>query len=699
MNGMKRSSGISLAEVLVAITVLGLATTIALVLFDGTRRSFKVGNNLTEQQQVVRIAFDKLSRDVAMAGFNYNPDGSKNLSDEAIEVALDTALVLRADFDAGDPAQSQTPESALASAGNVLSVSIGNDEIVGYLLAKPGGLGPDAFSFSADVLGVPRDRVVDAIDVSNVTTAQDDPPYTLYRITIDANSTAVRRVPLVDNVRRLRFTYYDSRGNVVPAPGGAEDDLSRTARRAIQRIGVEIEGLTRDPDSRWIDRDDLNPLTREYRKFELFGDITPLNLGLFGVEDLEASLSPPSKPSPPILSPGHCRGLWMEWEPSPPQEEVARYEIRHGKSPTTLTGLDYAVVPQHYLAPLDDGTEYYVTVQAVDYSGSVSLPSEPASEVTGNENWPAQPTGLAASSNLESVVHLSWDAVSDNALPSPPAADPLSPKMRDFYRYRIHRAVAAGFLPDYSTNLLGEQVQTTLDDHKVVNCRPYYYRVIAADECAADGELHPSDEIQGQSYTIVAPEAPLNVQAYFLPAAGDDVHLIWDPVTRDVAGNPVYIDSYRILRADLGVPTAYAYVDDVFLGVTEWVDVAPPPLVGYKVQAYDACPNFSAESEEALPSCDFNGVVAFTKPAGDTVEVGDFIRVQLTGSSGTHHLEVKFVRAGVEVHQMDRGTGPPWGQFTWPVEAGTPGTYRLDAIVTRLLNDCVQRRSIYVDLE
>lgn len=697
MSRMERSQGISLAEVLVAITVLGLATTIALVLFDGTRRSFKVGNNLTEQQQVVRIAFDKLSRDVAMAGFNHNPDGQTR-PDEAIEAAFDTALVLRADFDAGDPAQSQTPELALASA-DFPSVSIGNDEIVGYLLAKPGGLGPDTLTFSADVLGVPRDGTVDAINVSSVSTVQDDPPYTLYRITIDENSTTARRVPLVDNVRSLRFTYYDSTGNNVPAPGGADDDAGKNGRHAIQRIGIEIEGLTRDPDSRWIDRDDTNPITREYRKFELFGDVTPLNLGLVGIKDFDASLSPPSKPPPPTLYPGHCKGLWIEWEPNPPQDEVARYEIRYGKSPTSLTGPEYAMVPQYYLASLDDTTEYYVTIEAVDDSGNVSLPSEPASELTTNLNWPKQPTGLVASSNLESVIDLSWDAVSENVIPNSPTADPLYPKMRDFHRYRIHRSDTTGF-PANAAHKLDEQVQTTFADHKVVNCKPYYYRVVAADECALEEELHPSDEVQGQSYTIVAPQAPLSVQAYFLPAAGDDVRVIWDPVTRDVAGNPVYIDSYRILRADLGVPTAYNLVYTVYSGVTEWIDTAPPPLVGYKVQAFDACPNFSAESEEALPSCDFTGDVAITQPSdGDTIELDEKIQVTLTGGSGTYSLQVSIWHSGVEEFQTTPGAGPPWAKIPWPPGVNTPGLYRIDATVTKLLDNCVQRTSVQVDLE
>ena len=41
-------SGLSLVEVLVAVAVLALAMTTALVLYDGARKSFKVSENVIE---------------------------------------------------------------------------------------------------------------------------------------------------------------------------------------------------------------------------------------------------------------------------------------------------------------------------------------------------------------------------------------------------------------------------------------------------------------------------------------------------------------------------------------------------------------------------------------------------------------------------------------------------------------------------
>src|SRR6185295_15553236 len=196
-------------------------------LYDGARRSFKVGDNLTEQQQVVRIALEELSRRLLAAGFNHNPDGDLLRPDEQIEAAYDTAIVVRGDFDADDAVQSADPEQALAAGGSkFLTVSTGNDEIVGFVLAKsdtdPTG-SSGQLTFDADVVPEPRDGVVETVTANKVDLAQNDPPYTLYRVRVDRNSATMTREPMIDNVRSLRFTYYDGAGNQFPAPGGADD--------------------------------------------------------------------------------------------------------------------------------------------------------------------------------------------------------------------------------------------------------------------------------------------------------------------------------------------------------------------------------------------------------------------------------------------------------------------------------------------
>ncbi|MEE8146193.1 MAG: prepilin-type N-terminal cleavage/methylation domain-containing protein, partial [Longimicrobiales bacterium] len=180
-------AGMSLAEILVAMTVFVIAAAVALILYNGLTRSYELGDNATEMQQNTRAAFDRLVSDLRKAGFNYNPDGFAR-PDEQFEGAWDTAVAIRGDFDFEDPAASTVPEVALAG-GAFAAISTGNDEIVTYALAKPDGTGGTSAALVADVLGVPRDGTTETITITNLALVQDDPPYTLYRITVNPNST------------------------------------------------------------------------------------------------------------------------------------------------------------------------------------------------------------------------------------------------------------------------------------------------------------------------------------------------------------------------------------------------------------------------------------------------------------------------------------------------------------------------------
>ena len=69
--------------------------TIALMVYDASRKSFKKAENLAEQQQGTRIAYDKLISDLRLAGFNYNPDGDKLRPDAQFHPAQPTLLARR----------------------------------------------------------------------------------------------------------------------------------------------------------------------------------------------------------------------------------------------------------------------------------------------------------------------------------------------------------------------------------------------------------------------------------------------------------------------------------------------------------------------------------------------------------------------------------------------------------------------------
>src|SRR5262245_44284728 len=195
-------------EALISLAVLVWASVAALGVYQEMWEAFKGGENAAEQQQAVRLAFDKLVLDLQVAGFNYNPDGDALRPDEQIEAAFDTAIAIRADFDDQDTSARGTPETSLA--GDAFDVvSTGNDEIVVYALAKADGSSSGTLTFSADVEEDQRDGVVETVSIPDVALAQNDPPYVLYRITLNNDSTTwglssfIKREVLAENVMSL----------------------------------------------------------------------------------------------------------------------------------------------------------------------------------------------------------------------------------------------------------------------------------------------------------------------------------------------------------------------------------------------------------------------------------------------------------------------------------------------------------------
>jgi len=286
-----RQQGVTLPELLVAMAVMLIAVAGALTLYDSSWKSFKQGENASEQQQGLRIAFEKIGMDLQMAGFNFNPDGHLSRPDEQIEAAYDTAVVIRADFDGAF-------ESTLA--GDAFEVvSTGNDEVVAYVLAKPGGTSPHTLTFEADLEQAQRNGEVETVSVGAVALVQDDPPYTLYRITCSTDvglwgsSSFFNRQVLAENVGSMTFRYYDAAGVQINSGfdlsstsediGGSESAVA--ARASIARIEVDLLGLSQDPRAGWVDATDANPETRQFHKFRLTSNVVPRNLGLAGVPD------------------------------------------------------------------------------------------------------------------------------------------------------------------------------------------------------------------------------------------------------------------------------------------------------------------------------------------------------------------------------------------------------------------------------
>jgi len=697
--------GVTLIEILVAVAIFAVAAVIALTIYDLSRKSFKKGENLTEQQQAVRIAFDRLAADLRMTGFNYNPDGAKNRPDEQIEAAYDTAIVIRADFDAEDPTAAATPESTMIGT-DFLAVSVGNDEIAAYVLAKPDGSSSGALRFRADISN-PRDGVLETVVVPNVAMVQNDPPYTLYRVTFNNDDSTFggagffTRTPLIENVYSMNFRYYNQVGvqqnntfdltTLTDDIGGMDTADRLVARAAIRRYGVEVVGLTRDPDLQWTDAGDPYPATRKFRKFALSSDVQPRNIGMVGVKDLEADVTPPSKPATPSLVPGHCGGLLLAWTENPVEDEVAYYRVNYGTSPGAVIATRTSNSNRYYLGGLTHGTTYYVSIQAVDSSGNVSVKSNEASTTTTNVNTPSVPQDVVASTDLNGAVNVTWSPVTTNTA-SLPGSDPIAPRIRDLAGYRVYRGLSGSFggaSEIANESILKSDPSPNFPDTQVVNCRDYNYWVKAVDTCGVESAA--SARATGNAVSAVAPMAPAGAQAFF--SGLGDVQLSWQPVTQDVNGRDVFIDTYVILRTDLvAIGDTVSDADfreiDRTQGQTAYLDNGgpiPDPLVAtryYRIQAVDDCNNLSAPSQAVSPTCAFSGDVGFDNPRNNEPVAGVVpVTVSVANGSDTY-VKVLFTfrhrTTGAETTAEVSGSGPSW-TYNWL--ADPPGPYTIYATV------------------
>src|SRR2546423_3415498 len=138
---MRRSQrGMTMMEVLVAMLIFTVVFLVALGLYQVANRAYLRTDAATIQQQNVRFAMDRMAETVRDAGANYNTLGANNLADEQVEGAWDAALFVRGDYN-------NVAETTLTSATFPI-VTTGNDEIVGYILRKPGGDANNPISLS-----------------------------------------------------------------------------------------------------------------------------------------------------------------------------------------------------------------------------------------------------------------------------------------------------------------------------------------------------------------------------------------------------------------------------------------------------------------------------------------------------------------------------------------------------------------------
>ncbi|NIS31256.1 MAG: hypothetical protein GWO04_15510, partial [Actinobacteria bacterium] len=192
--------GLGLPEALVGTVVALLVLLAALATVERLLADLRRFDILANRQAGARLALVRMQREVANAGLAVDPDGDPRRPDEAIEVALDWALVVRGDSD-GTGDEARVPERELEATGPFGRVTTGNDEVVGFVLGSPRSR--DVLVFRADVAGHRRDGVVDRVRLARVARIPLAPPYTLYRVGLTRDGRPLRRA-LLDGVERLR---------------------------------------------------------------------------------------------------------------------------------------------------------------------------------------------------------------------------------------------------------------------------------------------------------------------------------------------------------------------------------------------------------------------------------------------------------------------------------------------------------------
>ena len=720
--------GFSLVEMLVASAIFAIVAAVVFIFYTAAQKSYKSGENFSEQQQSTRVAFDRMISDLRLAGFNTNPDGDATRVDEQIEGAWDTAVTIRGDFDFEDASANASPEAALP--GTVYNlVSTGNDEIVTYVLAKPGPVGADTLTIRVDA-NRPRTKSLQTVTIPNVVLVQNNPPYTLYRVTLKdvagafpgspQAATSFVYEPVADNVRTLTFQYMPDAGSVplnANTPANSADDIgggdgSVLTRSLIRKIQVNLVGMTPDEDLDYVDAGDATATTH-YRKFDLSSDVNPENLGRSGVKDID--ITPPPSPTNITLVPGHCKGLLVKWDTPSTSSGVTSYGFKYwpngspnpfSTAAVTYPHSEYGIVDYEghgFISGLNVGTSYCVQVQARDVVGNQSgwAPGTAPCATVAEASTPDVPQNLNATGNgtlapQDSRIVLTWNEVKNNSNNVTNDPDVLNTHtiLRDGAGYKLYRDSDASFTPNDSTNLVASNSVIgngvlTWTDNAVANCQTYYYKLKASDTC--DVLSDPSTAATGQAATAIAPNAPTGLTG--ARSGTGTVTLSWTPVTTKVDGTNTFVNQYKIYKTKQPYGTiatslsagAYSFLavatSNTFVDNLQGQDISDlnnrTQALFYQVTAGDLCGNESTRSTGIDVACSIGNL---TLSPADGASSSGMVPITL-GISGSGNYTSARVRipsqSGVgDVYDQSSFSFP----FTFPpfnASAAGPGEYTI----------------------
>ncbi len=504
--------GFTLVEVLVAIFIFVLVLIAAYQVYERSQKTYILGEQMADLQQNVRFAYEQISLDLRRAGYNVYPDDESKRPDEQIEGMWSGAIAIRADFDeepAGDDyicEDTNGDRMCDGGTGNFLNVSTRNEEIRIYALAKKPNDSGETIKFLAD-LSKPRNAFVgdldhmEIIEIKGVAINQNNPPYTLYRITIDKDatindggtvpSTDLVWTPLASNIYSLQFTYYTEAG-IEPSYILTPDPLDLTSLELdnlrvhgfpfggtpsnhVKYVQFSLKGLTQNPDPMWVDGSDPYPQTKNKRKIELKSTIVLKNVGMAPHE--LADIVPPDAPTDLDYTDGYCNGVLLTWQPSLALDVTSYWiqvlddnsynnfggEFKYNCDDLPESCYVISTPEPHYngrvgwFIDLQYGITYHARVFSQDKAGNFSLDAatlganDPPFEIKNNPIKPKAPNFVLENFKTDVFQNLNRFFVSfeppkgyestqpDNCKKPPVEEDAyFDIKIRDLYGYRLY---------------------------------------------------------------------------------------------------------------------------------------------------------------------------------------------------------------------------------------------------------------------
>ena len=488
--------------------------------------------------------------------------------DEQIEYAGATALTVRANYDysAKEPGDVENGREPTLQSAQFPVVTTGNSEIVTYGLisnkAAP-GTAPNTQSivFYADT-GVPRHSypggsAEDTVTISGVDLTNANPPYTLYRFTLDNTTGAVQSTALADNVRSLNFFYFEDpagakplkdlananfvtdvggAGRYDPTVAGSWNATERSVRKKIRAIRVRVVGMNSQIDTNYGDTSTMNgqysstdtagypvfssdTIAPNFRRLTVDTLIAPRNLGLQGLA--QTFLQPPPQPTVTSVCIGYCGIAVVNWNPNtnnPNASYIVEWDTAQNGSysnsfdagPTNSYPVD--------LTQQDLTQTFWFRVRAINAGGTANSTNQ-LSAMAKNNTRPSPPTSIAASGGpnggtaLSGKVRVSWTAPvsiasgSISCVPSGPTPS-LNTYLREIKGFRIFRDTNASFNAASGNMVLDEAASGPTapqtdgygnyfwDDTTASSCGVnYYYRIETVEWCAANAAYNTSNNV------------------------------------------------------------------------------------------------------------------------------------------------------------------------------------------------------------